>query len=64
MKTQTKTPSVKYLSVNHYGEVRFNIIKEPAMELLLGGGLKTKKFSKEIAVHGKAIKTFGNWRSS
>jgi len=45
----------------HYQEVRFNMIKPRAMGLLYAAIRNQKKFSEEIIVYGRAIKTFGNW---
>ena len=45
----------------HYQEVRFNMLKPRAMELLYGAIQNHEEFSAEIVVYGEAIKSFGNW---
>ncbi len=49
-------------SAVHYKELRFNMIKPKAMELLYENVNEFKDFSDEIRVYGSAIKKFGNWR--
>lgn len=49
-------------SRTHYQEVRFNMYKERALDLLIERTPQSKMFSENIKVYGQAIKTFGNWR--
>ena len=51
-------------SRSHYQEVRFNMNKIPAIELLKQNIDGSKAFSDEIIVYGKAMKTFGNWQET
>ena len=48
-------------SKQHYGEVRFNMNKDPCMKLLEEAGFKSSSYSSEIIVYGQAINTFGKW---
>ncbi len=50
-------------SRGHYREVRFNMIKPKAMELLFLQIPMTKTFSQKVYVYGNANKRFGRWRS-
>lgn len=49
----------------HYGEVRFNMLKIPCMEMLEefeDSIFKNRlKFSNEVIAYGKATRTFGKW---
>ena len=45
----------------HYGEVRFNMNKTPALALLEGAITEAKTLHPEITAHGHAIKTFWKW---
>ena len=50
-------------SQQHYQEVRFNMLVQKIMPLLIGQ-IKpdaVSKVSENIVVYGKAIRTFGNW---
>ena len=50
-------------SSQHYGEVRFNVLKPKFMELMENANLEeaTCDFTDEIRLHGRAIRTFGKW---
>ena len=48
-------------SSRHYQEVRFNMHKERAVELLIEKIPESRMFSDNIKVYGQAIRTFGNW---
>ncbi len=48
-------------SPTHYAEVLFNMNREPCLALLDGAGFKCHDWSPEVRLHGKAIRTFGNW---
>ncbi len=48
-------------SRQRYQEVRFNMNKEPAVQLLFASITDTDDFSDEVRVYGEAIRTFGNW---
>lgn len=50
-------------SVNHYQEVRFNMLVQKIMPLLIGQIQPDaiSDISENIVVYGKAINTFGNW---
>ena len=51
-------------SEKHYGEVRFNMNKQPCMDLLHDHFPEpTLHYSDEICAYGSAGKTFGNWKS-
>ena len=47
----------------HYGEVRFNMNRNPAIALLNSAGLESEQWDRSEAVmlHGQSIKTFGHW---
>lgn len=49
-------------SATHYQEVRFNMIKPRAMELLFGAIPQTGKFNDDVFVYGDAKKWFGRWK--
>ena len=49
-------------SPQHYCEIRFNMIKDRALELLFDHIPKTADYSPEILVHGTANKRFGRWK--
>ena len=53
-------------SRQHYGEVRFNMIKQPCVDMLRDFQPspfdETKEYSPEIIAYGEAARTFGNWR--
>ncbi len=46
----------------HYREIRFNMLKAKALELLFSEIPKTKAFSQTVIIHGKAQKRFGRWK--
>lgn len=46
----------------HYREVRFNMYKTRAVDMLFEAFPNAKEFSAEVLVYGRATKTFGNWR--
>ncbi len=48
----------------HYREIRFNMLKSRAMNLLLEKITLNKAFNENILVYGNAIKTFGRWKKS
>ena len=48
-------------SEQHYGEVRFNMNKDPCMRLLAEAGFESVEYSPQIVLHGRAITTFGKW---
>ena len=50
-------------SVKHYGQVRFNMIKDRCFELLQDAMLESSEWSPEIIVYGYAVRTFGKWNS-
>ena len=52
-------------SPSHYGEVRFNMIKDRCVNLLRNYApdpFQTTCYSKDVVVYGKAVRTFGNWK--
>ena len=46
----------------HYQEIRFNMIIEPAMELLMDKIPQKAVYNKNVWVYGEASKRFGRWR--
>ncbi len=50
-------------SSRHYQEVRFNINKPKAMEMLYKFVAEKEEFNSEILVYGDAIGKFGNWET-
>ncbi len=48
-------------SERHYQQVRFNMNKKPAVQLLFANITTTRDFSDHVRVYGEAIKRFGNW---
>ena len=48
-------------SETHYGEVRFNMNKEPCLSLLNGANFECSVYSKEVLVYGSAVNKFGKW---
>ncbi len=48
---------------NHYGEVLFNMNREPAIRLLKSSGLECEDWSKskDVILHGSSIRVFGKW---
>ena len=48
-------------SEKHYREIRFNMMKPLAMELLLGKIPITSKYNEKVIIHGNASKRFGHW---
>jgi hypothetical protein len=50
-------------SVEHYQEVRFNMLKRRTMEMLYLFSKESKKYSDNIIVYDTAIKRFGNWKN-
>ena len=52
-------------SNQHYGEVRFNLLKQPFMNMLRtfqpSPFNRVKGYSPEIIAYGEAARTFGNW---
>ena len=49
-------------SPQHYQEVRFNMNKRPAVELLLDNARQHDNFADNVIVYDSAIRRFGNWR--
>lgn len=49
-------------SPQHYQEVRFNMNKRPAVELLLTTARQHRNFADNVIVYDNAIRRFGNWR--
>ena len=45
----------------HYGEVRFNMNKEPCIALLDAAELESREYSPEVVLYGQAMTTFGKW---
>ena len=45
----------------HYRQVRFNMIKPKAMELLFSQIPMTNEFNDQVSVYGNASKSFGRW---
>ena len=50
-------------SVRHYGQVRFNMIKDRCFGLLQDEIPGASEWSPEIIVYGYAMRTFGKWNS-
>jgi hypothetical protein len=50
-------------SLRHYRQVRFNMIKPKAMQLLLEKIPVTAKYNEKVLVRGNASKKFGNWKN-
>ena len=48
-------------SVVHYREIRFNMVKPKAMELIFDKITDFREFNNEVIVYGEAIKKFGRW---
>ncbi len=48
-------------SPGHYGEVLFNMNREPCLALLDAAGLETAEWSSEVRLYGQARRTFGRW---
>ena len=48
-------------SARHYGEVRFNMNREPCLALLDTAGFDSRDWSQEVRLYGRAIRTFGQW---
>jgi len=48
-------------STTHYREVRFNMLKPRAMDLLFAEIPFVREFNKKVYLYGAAAKTFGNW---
>lgn len=48
-------------STNHYGEVRFNMLKAPAISLLNNAEFQSEQKTPEIIAYGKAIKNYWQW---
>ena len=48
-------------SESHYGEVRFNMNKDPCMRLLEEAGFQPSQYSSAVLVYGQAINNFGKW---
>ena len=46
----------------HYREVRFNMLKPKAMQLLIEHILITGEYGDKVIIYGNAIKKFGHWR--
>lgn len=46
----------------HYQEVRFNMNKLPATNLLISKITETEHFSDDVLLYGSAIRKFGNWK--
>ena len=45
----------------HYGEIRFNMIKQRALDLLFTHIAKTGEYSGEVWLYGQAGRRFGRW---
>lgn len=50
-------------SAQHYGEVRFNVNRDPCLELLDAAGFKTSNWSSKVRLYEQSIKIFGRWRT-
>lgn len=48
--------------VKHYRQVRFNMLKPKAMNLLLEKISVTSQYNDKVLVHGNALKKFGHWK--
>lgn len=48
-------------SRQHYREIRFNMLKGRAVDLLRSEIITFGDFSDDVRVYGEAIRTFGNW---
>jgi len=48
--------------VDHYREIRFNMVKPRAMKLLFTHIHQTSQFGEYVLVYGKANKKFGRWK--
>ncbi len=48
-------------SPSHYGEVRFNMNRNPCLRLLDNANFETHKWSPEVRLYGQAIRNFGKW---
>lgn len=48
-------------SEQHYGEVRFNMNREPCLELLDAVGFDKQDWSPRVQLYGRAARTFGQW---
>ncbi len=48
-------------SPGHYGEVRFNMLREPCLALLDAAGFETGEWKPEVRLYGQARRTFGRW---
>ena len=48
-------------SIDHYQEVRFNMLKRRTMEMLYSFSKESKNYSDNIIVYDAVIKRFGNW---
>lgn len=48
-------------SVKHYAQVRFNMNKQPCLQMLYDSDLRGNIWSPEITTYGKATKNFGRW---
>ena len=52
-------------SKTHYGEVRFNMNRTPAIELLESAGLESQPWdgANDVILYGSAIRIFGKWQT-
>lgn len=48
-------------SVQHYGEVRFNMNKNPCVEMLEDANFNSKQYSSNIILYGESVNMFGKW---
>ena len=48
-------------SEQHYGEVRFNMNREPCLALLDAVGFGKQDWSPKVQLYGRAARTFGQW---
>jgi hypothetical protein len=48
----------------HYREIRFNMVKPKAMDLLFSKITQKKDFNEKVILYGEAIKHFGHWKKS
>jgi len=49
-------------STVHYREIRFNMIKMRALDLLFSNIARTGQYSNEVWLYGTTTKRFGRWR--
>lgn len=49
-------------SITHYREIRFNMLKTKALDLLLENISTSNSFTQKVKVYGNANKKFGKWK--